>query len=354
VTTTETRALQAMLEHHRILDDELKTRVSALAGAFRTGDPHEPASADLVAYLAGEVLPHAAAEEERTIYPAAAARADLAGTVGEMTSEHQALSAAAERLASTASGSAAVEQAYQIASLFSDHVAKENDILLPALHADEGTDLAALLAEMHRRTAEARRAPQAQEAPAGDPQAAVLSLLMEAATALARAGQADRACRLAASAWAALRGTRPDLAVRVTAALHGLGRRTSGRTPAHPADGGEPQDDQSQLILLGADRDLDVRNLAPAQRHETIFASYKGLVPGGGFVLVNDHDPKPMRYQFEAEHAGQFTWDSLEVGPEAWRVRIGRPPADALGQDGEAGEAGAGQRPRRGGAECEP
>jgi len=41
-------------------------------------------------------------------------------------------------------------------------------------------------------------------------------------------------------------------------------------------------------------------------------------------VLVNDHDPKPLRYQFQAEHPGEFTWDYLESGPEAWRVRIAR------------------------------
>lgn len=40
---------------------------------------------------------------------------------------------------------------------------------------------------------------------------------------------------------------------------------------------------------------------------------------------LNDHDPKPLYYQFEAEHAGQFTWEYLEQGPEVWRVRIGRP-----------------------------
>jgi uncharacterized protein (DUF2249 family) len=45
---------------------------------------------------------------------------------------------------------------------------------------------------------------------------------------------------------------------------------------------------------------------------------------GGGFVLVNDHDPKPLYYQFAAEHPDQFTWDYLEQGPEIWRVRIGR------------------------------
>ena len=42
------------------------------------------------------------------------------------------------------------------------------------------------------------------------------------------------------------------------------------------------------------------------------------------YVLVNDHDPKPLYYQFAAERAGTFTWQDLEEGPEAWRVEIGR------------------------------
>ncbi|MHB1250237.1 MAG: DUF2249 domain-containing protein [Polaromonas sp.] len=39
---------------------------------------------------------------------------------------------------------------------------------------------------------------------------------------------------------------------------------------------------------------------------------------------MNDHDPKPLYYQFDAEHPGEFTWDYLESGPETWRVRIGK------------------------------
>ena len=45
---------------------------------------------------------------------------------------------------------------------------------------------------------------------------------------------------------------------------------------------------------------------------------------GESYILVNDHDPKPLYYQFEAEHAGAYTWQSLEEGPEVWRVKIGK------------------------------
>ncbi|HEX7083816.1 MAG TPA: DUF2249 domain-containing protein [Gaiellaceae bacterium] len=74
-----------------------------------------------------------------------------------------------------------------------------------------------------------------------------------------------------------------------------------------------------------ADSTLDVRGEPHARRHQLIFASYDKLAPGQGFVLVNDHDPIPLRYQFEARFASDFTWDYLEQGPAVWRVRIGRP-----------------------------
>ncbi len=82
-------------------------------------------------------------------------------------------------------------------------------------------------------------------------------------------------------------------------------------------------------MSTNTERVLDVRSEPPARRHELIFDSYHGLTPGEGFVLVNDHDPKPLWYQFDAEYAGAFSWDYLEEGPEVWRVRIGRPAGTA-------------------------
>ncbi len=69
---------------------------------------------------------------------------------------------------------------------------------------------------------------------------------------------------------------------------------------------------------------LDVREIPPRQRHTLIFQMFIELPAGGAFTLVNDHDPKPLYYQFNFEKAGQFTWEYEEEGPEVWRVRIGK------------------------------
>lgn len=69
---------------------------------------------------------------------------------------------------------------------------------------------------------------------------------------------------------------------------------------------------------------LDVRPLPPREKHLRIHQTFAALDPGQAMLLINDHDPKPLRYEFEAERTGQFDWVYLESGPEVWQVRIGR------------------------------
>ncbi|HEX5414709.1 MAG TPA: DUF2249 domain-containing protein, partial [Chloroflexota bacterium] len=70
--------------------------------------------------------------------------------------------------------------------------------------------------------------------------------------------------------------------------------------------------------------ELDVRQYPPAERHAMIDKTFDDLKPDEAFILVNDHDPKPIYYQYSAEQPGRFTWEYLEQGPEAWKVRIGK------------------------------
>lgn len=69
---------------------------------------------------------------------------------------------------------------------------------------------------------------------------------------------------------------------------------------------------------------LDVRELAPRDRHPLIFSTFGALPVGDVMELVNDHDPKPLYYQFQAELPDSFSWDYLEEGPDTWRVAIKR------------------------------
>lgn len=107
MTNTETEAFEAMLAHHRALQENVGILVAALAGT------------------------------------AAAA---------EMIDEHRSLALAIEHLADASTGSDAARQAESISALFAAHVAKENELLLPSLLADDQVELAQLLAQMQRLT----------------------------------------------------------------------------------------------------------------------------------------------------------------------------------------------------------
>ena len=311
-------ARRAILAHHQELLEGVRIRVAALAGAVAAGEPYDAPRAELVAYLAGEVLPHAAAEED-TIYPAAS-RVGQDAQVDDMVGEHRTLEATVESMAAASDPRTCATQADEFELLFARHVADENDILLPALLSAEGVSLADVLAEMAKAYSAAKQGAE----PAGGATGAETVLapaLTDALVALAEAGQADRASRIAAVTWSRLRHHHPGVAVRLTALLHRLVRLEPPSVPVVLTE---------RVSARGEDPELDVRQLAPAQRHQVIFTTYAALGAGAGFVLVNDHDPKPLRYQFAAEHAGEFTWDYLETGPTVWRVRIGRPAEPAV------------------------
>jgi len=70
--------------------------------------------------------------------------------------------------------------------------------------------------------------------------------------------------------------------------------------------------------------ELDLRPLPPPQRHQKIFAAWEGLKPGEALRIINDHDPKPLRYQFAAEYAGHHAWEYEQQGPKDWQVKITR------------------------------
>lgn len=85
---------------------------------------------------------------------------------------------------------------------------------------------------------------------------------------------------------------------------------------------------------------IDVRQIEPSRRHPLILGTFENLALSESIVLSNDHDPRPLFYQFNTMHPGAFDWTYLEEGPHLWRVRITKVNAAAREQGSCCGTCG--------------
>lgn len=67
---------------------------------------------------------------------------------------------------------------------------------------------------------------------------------------------------------------------------------------------------------------LDLRSIPVFERHPKIFDAWEGIEPENILQLINDHDPKPLHYQFEGEYKDTYAWEYLAKGPDEWVVNI--------------------------------
>ncbi len=144
---TSEEAAAAIRSHHVELRNGLASRVLALRGAVQAGNAFDAAQRDVLAFLDGEILPHAKAEEA-TLY-AAGDSGPAALLVRAMREEHRNLIGHVGELRSARQGVEAASIATAILALFEAHLWKENDLLLPALVAAPNVTLAELLEGMH-------------------------------------------------------------------------------------------------------------------------------------------------------------------------------------------------------------
>ena len=251
--------IAAISRHHTQLAGQLHELTDAVLAAAPSGH-YGSARKQLLAWYSDELLPHALAEERALYRPAQ----DLPGTrllVLGMLAEHRELEKSILRISNADSPVAVVAAVAAAHAVFTIHLSKENDLLLPALDAAE-VDLAAVLDGMHE-------------------------ILGQSAT---------------------------DEPAAAGCGCGGCGCGESAATDEELLQvGGAP----SQEVL-------DVRALAHGARHEIIFAKLDGLAITESLVIHNDHDPKPLKYQTEALWPDCFQWTYLESGPTLWRVAITR------------------------------
>jgi uncharacterized protein (DUF2249 family) len=74
--------------------------------------------------------------------------------------------------------------------------------------------------------------------------------------------------------------------------------------------------------LIDANKVMDVRPIPCSIKHGLILKTWMELPVGDHFILLNDHDPVPLYYQFSAQWPGAFELKHLAKGPEEFRVKI--------------------------------
>lgn len=258
--------IDAIRAHHAQLAEQLRVHTDAAVTAAWAGECGCERDA-LHEWYRTEFLPHAVAEEQALYGPALELDATRLLIRG-MLAEHRFLVSLVADFALAFQPLRVATAAVAAQAVFTVHLAKENDLLLPALD-QAGLDLPAILAGMHE-----------------------------------------------------ILGHRHDKAEQ--SAEPGAAREGRGCGCDH--DAGEAQLVPLQVSARPQDRegDLDVRALPHGQRHEIIFARLEQLQPDQSLVIVNDHDPKPLRYQTEAMWPGRFEWTYRQAGPQVWRVALSR------------------------------
>jgi uncharacterized protein (DUF2249 family) len=74
--------------------------------------------------------------------------------------------------------------------------------------------------------------------------------------------------------------------------------------------------------LIGPDKVMDVRSIPCSVKHGLIIKTWLELPVSDHFILLNDHDPVPLYYQFSAQWPGTFSWEHLVKTNHEVRVKI--------------------------------
>ncbi|HNQ72286.1 MAG TPA: DUF2249 domain-containing protein [Verrucomicrobiota bacterium] len=114
--------------------------------------------------------------------------------------------------------------------------------------------------------------------------------------------------------WEYLERGPEEFRVKITKLRHAIAPETMPRGCGTGSHGADPNRDPRVVF--------DVRPIPGRVKHAQIFQRWLDLPVGKFFVLLNDHDPVPLRYQFEHEFPEAFSWEYLEQGPEEFRVKI--------------------------------
>lgn len=79
--------------------------------------------------------------------------------------------------------------------------------------------------------------------------------------------------------------------------------------------------------------ELDVRQIPVWERHPRILAAFDHLEIGAELHLVSDHEPRPLRSEFERTRPGCYVWLQRMLAPDHWEVVLRRLGVSKSGRD---------------------
>ena len=146
-TAADAEAVEAIKSHHAQLAGQLAVLTDAMLWAVERSAEFEPARAAALVFLTGELLPLAAAEEER-LYPAATRTERARPLVESMIAVHRIIGALVERIRIEPPVRAAA-CGHALRVLFDAHLTDENERILPIVAADPEVSLVEVTHGMH-------------------------------------------------------------------------------------------------------------------------------------------------------------------------------------------------------------
>lgn len=147
-TSADADAVEAIKNHHAELAARVAVLTDALIAAAERGGDVAAARSDTIGFLTGELMPHAAAEEDR-LYPAAARTERARPLIESMIAAHRVLGSLVERIGSEVSPVRLAAAGHALRVLFDAHLSDENDRILPIVAADPQVSLAEVVHGMH-------------------------------------------------------------------------------------------------------------------------------------------------------------------------------------------------------------
>ncbi len=79
--------------------------------------------------------------------------------------------------------------------------------------------------------------------------------------------------------------------------------------------------------------EIDVRPMPVSERHPRIMAAFDALEVGAELRIISDHEPRPLRGEFERTRSGRYVWLQRALSSDRWEVtlrRVPQPPTNGV------------------------